>query len=120
MEESNFYFPTLYTRLPYNKLLMVLNSLIDFCFDGRKIKYITVNNYGACGVKNIKYNVICLNKQQIKDAVACLLLNCYFNVGPKIFCQMIGIPMGSDPAPFFAYLFLYFYESNQENLVRMT
>ena len=99
---------------------MVLNSLIDFCFDGRKIKYITVNNYGACGVKNIKYNVICLNKQQIKDAVACLLLNCYFNVGPKIFCQMIGIPMGSDPAPFFAYLFLYFYESNQENLVRMT
>ena len=72
MEESNFYFPTLYTRLPYNKLLMVLNSLIDFCFDGRKIKYITVNNYGACGVKNIKYNVICLNKQQIKDAVAYL------------------------------------------------
>ena len=34
---------------------MVLNSLIDFCFDGRKIKYITVNNYGACGVK--KYQI---------------------------------------------------------------
>ena len=80
---------------------MVLNSLIDFCFYGGESKYITVNNYGARWVKNIKYNVICINKQQIKDAVGYLLLNCYFNVRPKIFCQIIGIPMGSDPAPFF-------------------
>ena len=33
----------------------------------------------------------------------------------KIFCQIIGIPMGSDPAPFFANLFLYFYESKWMN-----
>ena len=79
---------------------MVLNSLIDFCFDGGEIKYITVNNYGVRCIKNIKDNVICLNKQQKKDAVAYLLLNCYFTVGPKISCQIIGIPMGSDPASF--------------------
>ena len=112
---STFDFSTLYTKLPHNKLLMVLNSLIDFCFDGGESKYITVNNYGARWVKNIKDNVICLNKQQIKDAVAYLLLNCYFTVDPKIFCQIIGIPMGSDPAPFFANLFLYFYESKWMN-----
>ena len=41
-----------------------------------------------------------VSTKQIKDAVAHLLLNCYFTVGPKIFCQIIGIPMGSDPAPF--------------------
>ena len=94
-----FDFSTLYTKLPHNKLLMVLNSFIDFCFDGGESKYITVN-YGAPWVKNIKDNVICVNKQQIKDAVAYLLLNCYFTVDPKIFCQIIGIPMGSDSAPF--------------------
>ena len=44
-----------------------------------------------------------------------LLLNCYFTVGPKIFCRIIGIPMGSDSAPFFANLFLYFYESKWMN-----
>ena len=49
---------------------MVLNSLIDFCCDGREIKFMTVNNYRACWVKNIKDKVICLNKQLIKDAVA--------------------------------------------------
>ena len=48
------------------------------------------------------YNLIYLNKQQqqIKDAVTYLLFNCYFIAGLKIFCQIIGIPMGSDPAPF--------------------
>ena len=90
---------------------MVLNSLIEFCFDGGENKYIKANNYGTRWVKYIKDNVICLNKQHIKDAVAYLLFNCYFTVGPKIFCQIVGIPMGSDPAPFFANLFLYFYES---------
>ena len=65
---------------------MVLNSLIDFCFDGGESKYITVNNYGARCIKNIKDNVICLNKQRKKDPVAYLLLNFYFIVGPKIFC----------------------------------
>ena len=29
----------------------------------------------------------------------------------KVFRQVIGIPMGSDPAPFLANLFLYYYES---------
>ena len=44
---STFDFSTLYTKLPHNKLLIVLNSLIDFCFDGGKNKYIAVNNYGT-------------------------------------------------------------------------
>ena len=107
-----FDFSTLYTKLPHNKLLVVLNTLIDFCFDGGESKYITVNYYGARWVKNIKDNVISLNRQQIKDTVAYLFFNYYFTVGLKIFCQIIGIPMASDPASFFANLFLYFYESN--------
>ena len=51
----------------------------------------------------------------MKDAVSYLLSNCYFTVGPKIFCHIIGIPMVSDPAPFFANLFLYYYESRWMN-----
>ena len=37
--------------------------------------------------------------------------NCYFQLGKKVFRQVIGIPMGSDPAPFFANLFLYYFEN---------
>ena len=55
---SNFDFFTLYTKLPHNKLLMILNSLIDSCFDGGENKHITVNSYEARWVKNIKDNVM--------------------------------------------------------------
>ena len=98
-----FDFSALYTKLP----LTAVNSLIDICFDEGKSKYFTVNDYGARWAKYINNNVICPNKQQIKYAVAYLLFNCYFIVGPKIFCQIIGIPMGSDPALFFDNLFFY-------------
>ena len=66
-------------------------------------------------MKSIKDNVICLNKEQIKHAVAYLLFNCHFTVRPKVICQIIGIPMGSDPAPFFANLFLHFNERKWMN-----
>ena len=81
---STFDFSTFYTKLPHNKLYKTW-------------------------IKNIKDNVICVNKRQIKDAAADLLFNCHFTVGPKIFCQMIGIPMGSDPSPFlpaYSYIFM--------------
>ena len=93
-----------FRRCILNKSLMVLNSLIDFCFDGGESKHI--NNYGANWVKNIKDNVIYLKTQQIKKVVSYLLFNCYFTIGPKVFYQMNGIPMGSGPAPFFANVLL--------------
>ena len=38
----------------------------------------------------------------------------------KIFRQVIGIPMGSDPAPVFANLFLFFYESKWLKSIKNT
>ena len=58
-------------------------------------------------LKNIRDKVICLNKQQIKDAVTCLHFNCYFTVETKIFCQIIGIAMGSVQfLPIYSYIFM--------------
>ena len=67
---SAFDISTLYTKLPNNKVLMVLNSLVDFCFDGGESKYITVNNYGARWVKNIKDNV--MSQQTANKGCSCL------------------------------------------------
>ena len=94
---------------------MVLHHLIDFCFDGGENKFIQINKFGARWIREVNKNMICFSKQQMKDTVSYLLSNCYFTVGPKIFCQTIGIPMGSEPAPFFANLFLYYYESTWMN-----
>ena len=98
--------------------LFVLHKLIDFCFDGGDNKYIVIKPYGAKWVKEHRNNQICFNKQKIKEAVTYLLSNCYFYVGSKILRQIIGTPMGSDPAPFFANLFLYYYESKWINEIK--
>jgi len=60
---------------------------------------------------NLNKDKIQLDKDHVKDAISYLLDNCFFSIGDNVFKQVIGIPMGSDPAPFMANLFLYYYES---------
>ena len=45
-------------------------------------------------------------KSLLKEAIKFHLHNCFFSIGNIIMIQLIGIPMGSDPAPFFSNLFL--------------
>lgn len=39
-----------------------------------------------------------------------MLDNWFFNFGAIIYQQVIGVPMGSDPAPFTANLYVYYHE----------
>ena len=43
---SHFNFATLYTKVPFNELINLLNELIDFCLRSRQ-KYISVNTSSA-------------------------------------------------------------------------
>ena len=108
---TTFDFSTLYTKIPHDKLLNVLFEITEFAFRGGTRKYIAVYNSGAYWSNSKDSNGRCYSLQQIKSALQYLLNNCYFQVGSSIFRQIIGIPMGSDPAPFFANLFLFHYES---------
>ena len=108
---STFDFSTLYTKIPHDKLLFVLNDLIDFCFQGGTNNHVAVTKFGAKWVTNPSKYTLTFDKTKMKNAVKYLMDNCYFTFGEKLFQQIIGIPMGSDPAPFMANLFLYYYES---------
>ena len=116
---SSFDFSTLYTKIPHDKLIDVLNQIIDFTFKGGTRKIIYVNKSGIAHWAN-KKNKLDNNytKESIIKAVSFLIHNCYFNLGGKLFKQIIGIPMGSDPAPAFANLFLFFYESSWLNKIK--
>ena len=110
---SSFDFSTLYTNIPHDKLLEVLEKIIDFVFKGGTRKKIAVNRFGtAYWVGNRQSLSNKFTKESVINAVSYLIRNCYFRFGDKLFRQDIGIPMGSDPAPFFANLFLYHYESS--------
>ena len=110
---SSFDFSTLYTKIPHDKLLNVLYEIIDFAFKGGTNDRLAINGQGAAywvGKRSRAQQVY--TKDSVKHAVTTLITNCYFKIGNKVFRQDIGIPMGSDPAPFFANLFLYYYESS--------
>ena len=109
---STFDFSTLYTKImPHDKLLYVLNEIIDFAFKGGIRHFATVYNSGAFWSRSKSKTGRSYTLQEIKSCLEFLINNSFFQVGSKIFRQVIGIPMGSDPAPFFANLFLFFCES---------
>ena len=95
-----------YTKIQHDKLIDVLNSIIEFVFKGGTRNFIAVSNFGkAYWLKGNKSHKHRFTKESITAAVQYIIKNCYFKLGNKLFRQIIGIPMGSDPSPFFANLF---------------
>ena len=108
---STFDFSTLYTKIPHNKLLKVLNDITDTCFKGGDRKFLSATKSGARWVTKPTSVGVTFTQESFKEAVSFLMRNCFFTLGDRVYRQKIGIPMGSDPAPFMANLFLYPYES---------
>ena len=44
---TTFDFSTLYTKIPHNKLLQVMDELVDFCFQGGTHEKISITSNGA-------------------------------------------------------------------------
>ena len=107
---STFDFKTLYTKIGHDNLLDVLNDIIDMVFKGGKNKFIMFNEYRAFWV-NKKKGKCYFSKSSLKNIVKHLITECHFEIGNTLFTQVIGIPMGIDPAPFWANLYLYWYEN---------
>ena len=113
---ATFDFSTLYTKIPHEKLLNVMNEICDFCFQGGSHNVLSVSTSVARWIsENNKRATLKFSKELFKEGLSYLMGNCYFTFGEHVFRQVIGIPMGSDPAPFMANLFLYHYESNWIN-----
>ena len=114
-EISTYDFSTLYTKLQHDDLVFNLYEIIDFAFkggnekkDGNR-KYLTLSGRSAYWSKK-KKGKNSFTKGDIKILVAKLIRESYFQIGNLLFLQIIGIPMGIDPAPFWANLHLYSYE----------
>ena len=107
---STFDFSTLYTTIPHCLLIDVLSEIIEFVFKSshrNRIGFSPTSVYWTSKGKD----KIFFTKTSLIEAVTFLIKQCYFTVGNLVLKQDIGIPMGIDPAPFWANLFLYFFES---------
>ena len=116
---SSFDFSTLYTNIPHSKLLDELSSIINFIFKGGTRSSISIGKFGiARWTRYANNSLVKYDLDKILRAMKFLLDNCHFKFGNKLFRQIVGIPMGSDPAPYFANLFLYRYESRWLNKIK--
>ena len=106
---SSFDFSTLYTKIPHDKLIDVLGKLVDSTFNDTTRQFMSVGLKRAYWVKGVRGKKFKYDATIIKECIRYLISNAFFRVGNLVFRQIIGIPMGSDPAPFFANLFLFFF-----------
>ena len=103
-------FSTLYTSIPLKKLKTQLSWIIKKVFKNSKKKYISVYSNSAAWTNSPKSKTIHMDENTIITLTNWLLDNTFVIFGNSCFRQEIGIPMGTDCAPFIANLFLYAYE----------
>ena len=111
---STFDFSTLYAKMPHDKLLKFLSKVVDFVFKGGTRDYIIINKQGCASWSSKKRgHHFVFTKPLPKEAIKFPLHNCFFSIGKIMMIQVIGMPMGSDRAPFFANHFLAHKEADR-------
>ena len=106
-------FDTLYTSLPHDKLKLCISSIIKDSFKSSKKAFIRVTPKSATfsdSARKYKGTYI-LDENEVIEMYNYMIDRCYIEFKGKVYRQHIGIPMGVDPAPFIANLFLHYSES---------
>ena len=85
-------------------------DVISKAYEGSGKTYISIYSTSASFVNKHKQDTKAYTKDQLIEMMNYLIDNCYVTCGDSLFRQKIGIPMGTDCAPFLANLFLYSYE----------
>ena len=106
---KTFDFSTLYSKIPLDDLKEKLKEIVDKAFKGGHNKYIQITSKTARWFHSKKNESF--TKEDIFSMIDLVIDNSFFKFGDKVFRQSNGIPMGIDPAPQMANLYLYYYEA---------
>ena len=101
---------TLYTSIPHKSLKTQMTWVVNQCFNESSRKFIKIDKHSASWTQSRGENKLTWNKYQLIHQIKWLIDNIYVVCGDCLFRQVIGIPMGTDCAPFLANLYLYSYK----------
>ena len=104
-------FTTLYTNLKHDEIKIALTSVIKLAFKQSKCKYISIYSNSFSWTNKPRDSTFKFDQETLLESLEFLMNNCYFTMGDNIFRQLIGVPMGVDPAPYIADLTLWFFEN---------
>ena len=118
---QTFDFSTLYTMINQQDLKEKLKWAVDKAFAGGTNQWIRVQKDQAKFDKaNKKSSGKLYSKGDVHGMIDIIVDNAVFMFGDKTFRQTIGLPMGTDPAPFMANLYLFYYEFTYMNEMTST
>ena len=106
-DADTFDFSTLFTEIEHHDLKIKMADIIRPAFRLSRRKYLTFYNWGAKWTKDKSTSHLFTDCKQFIDAIHWLIDNIYVTFGDAIFRHTIGIPMGTDCAPFLANIFLF-------------
>ena len=109
---QTFDFDTLYTSIPQTKLKQQISKLIKSVFKSRKKSYITVSRKHAYLTQKQSQSNFSVSANDLIKCIIFIVDNGFIVYKGKVFRQKLGIPMGTNSAPYLANLFLYCYEAN--------
>jgi len=107
---DTFDFRTLYTNIPHKELRAAMAWVIQKAYQSAGSRFLSVYSKEAKWTNNPRQGTFAVSAERLKRLLNLLLENVWVVCGQKVFQQKIGIPMGTDCAPFLANLFLYYYE----------
>ena len=85
--------------------ICILCKVVYFLFKEGTKNDIVINKQVCASWSFKKRHYFVFTKSLLKEAIKFLLHNCFFSIGNIMIIHIIGIPMGSDPGPFFPKLF---------------
>ena len=103
---DSFDFSTLY-NIPHDLLIDCLDNLVKEAYRVRGATYISVGYKTFWSDKTYRGHTN-ITVDKLIEYIRFLINNIYIKVGNRVFKQTIGIPMGTNCAPFLANLFLFF------------
>ena len=109
---STYDFSTFYTTLPDNLIKDKLINVIEWAFKREDSPYLACNGRQAFFTYADTKRYKLWSCQNVCDALIYLLNNIHIRFGTKLCRQIVGIPMGTNCAPFVADLFLICYEGD--------
>lgn len=112
-------FSTLYTSIPHNKLKCKMKNFISKIFNLKEKKFIIVKDKWSYFSDKTCPNYLAVTAQTLIEWVNYVIDNSYVHFQGRVYRQVIGIPMGTSCAPYFANIFLHEYEYEYiYNLIR--
>ena len=106
----SFDFKTLYTKIPHESIKKELKWVVKQAFQvaARSEKpFLKVSSKTVAFRKTKGGSSRNLSQDKVVSMIEFLIDNLYIEVGDRVFRQCVGIPMGTDCAPFLANLYLF-------------